>query len=123
VTIRDSTKTPLVVAVPLIATLALGLGLIVAFGRNSGGAPVSTTAVPPALVPAVSIAAPPSASHICAPRQRSATSFPALSGVVAVTPYPTSVTALWLKRARSKRMSQCDHARRSSALSSACGST
>jgi hypothetical protein len=96
VTVPDSTKALLAVVVPFLTALALGVALILAFRQNSGGAPASKpAAVAPPSVPAVSAAATPVASHLCSPRQLSATSFPPGSGIITVTPDPTSVTAIW----------------------------
>jgi hypothetical protein len=96
VTIADSTKALLAVVVPFLTTLALGVALILAFGQESGGAPASKpAAISPPSVPAVSAVATPVASHLCGPRQLSASSIPPGSGLITVTPDPASLIAIW----------------------------
>jgi hypothetical protein len=99
VPVPDSTKALLVVVVPLLTAIAIGVALIVAFGRDSGDAAAYGRGPgSPPTVPTLGAGPTPAASHLCLPRQRSATSLPPGSGAVSVTPDPTSVTAIWSPR-------------------------
>jgi hypothetical protein len=94
--VPDSTKALLAVVVPLLTAIALGVALVVAFGRSSGAPPYKPVADTPPSLPTVNGGTAPETGHFCAPRERLPTSLPPRSGVVTISPNPTSVTALWL---------------------------
>jgi hypothetical protein len=93
--VDDSTKALLALLVPLLTTVALGVALVVAFGQSSGAPASKPVAASPPSLPALSGGATPDSRRLCA-RERLPTSFPPGSGIVTISPDPTSVTALWL---------------------------